>query len=115
MFDLSTIEWCATRHEGIFIHILRRDEKTHDATALIRMQPGCGYPAHRHVGVEEVLILHGGYRDSKGEHRTGDYIINEAGSTHYPIALDGEDCIMFAVAHEGIETLESKVRNQNSE
>ena len=72
MFDLSTIEWQATRHAGIFIHVLRRDAETHDATVLIRMQPGCRYPAHRHVGIEEVLILQGGYGDESGEHRAGD-------------------------------------------
>jgi anti-sigma factor ChrR (cupin superfamily) len=106
MFDLSSIEWRATRHTGIFIHVLRHDEQTGDGSVLIRMQPGCGYPAHRHVGIEEVLILQGGYRDQKGEHRAGDYIINEAGSAHHPFALDGtEDCIMFAVAHGGIEIL----------
>jgi anti-sigma factor ChrR (cupin superfamily) len=104
MLDLSSIEWRATRHEGIFIHYLRRDEQAGDATVFIRMRPGCGYPAHRHLGIEEVLILQGGYRDQKGEHRAGDYIVNEAGSAHHPIALDGtEDCIMLAITHGGIE------------
>lgn len=88
------------------MNILRRDEKNGDATVLIRMEPGCGYPAHRHVGSEEVLILQGGYRDSRGEHRAGDYILNDAASAHAPIALDGEDCIMLALAHGGIELLE---------
>ena len=104
MFDLSTIKWHATRHEGIFIHVLRRDDETKDVTVFIRMQPGCGYPAHRHVGVEEVLILQGGYRDERGEHHAGDYIINPAGSTHHPLALEGtDDCIMLVIAHSGIE------------
>ncbi len=106
MFDLSSIEWRSTRHEGIFIHLLRRDERTGDATVFIRMQPGCAYPAHRHVGVEEVLVLQGGYRDQTGEHRAGEYLINEADSAHHPVALNGsEDCIMFAVAHGGIQML----------
>ncbi len=106
MFDLSAIEWRATRHKGVFIHLLRRDEQTGDGTVFIRMQPGCGYPAHRHLGVEEVLILQGGYCDQKGQHRAGAYIVNDAGSTHHPVALEGtEDCIMFAVAHGGIEML----------
>jgi anti-sigma factor ChrR (cupin superfamily) len=108
MFDLSSIEWRATRHEGVFIYYLRREEETGDATVFIRMRPGCGYPAHRHLGVEEVLILQGGYRDQKGEHRAGDYIVNEAGSAHHPIALDGtQDCIMLAIAHRGIELMKN--------
>ena len=105
MYDLNSIEWNPTRHQGVFVNILRRDPETNDATVLIRMQPGCGYPAHRHVGLEEVLILQGGYRDGRGEHRAGDYVLNEEDSAHAPVALEGEDCIMLAVAHRGIELL----------
>lgn len=107
MFDFSSIEWRATRYEGIFLHSLRRDEETGDSTVLIRMKPGCGYPAHRHQGIEEVLILQGGYRDQEGQHSAGDYVLNEAGSTHRPVALDGaEDCIMLALAHGGIRLID---------
>ncbi|HEX8493785.1 MAG TPA: cupin domain-containing protein [Pyrinomonadaceae bacterium] len=106
MFSLSSIEWRATRHRGVYLHVLRRDEETGDATVFIRMEPGCGYPAHSHTGIEEVLILQGGYRDQTGEHRAGDYLVNAAGSAHHPIALEGtEDCIMLAIAHNGIELL----------
>lgn len=105
MLDFSQIEWRETRHEGVALRVLRRDEETNDATVLIRMKPGCSYPAHRHVRVEEVFILQGGYHDAKGEHRAGDYILNDADSTHRPIALDGEDCIMLAIAHGGIELI----------
>ena len=106
MLSLESIEWRETRHRGIYLHFLRRDEATGDATVFIRMQPGCGYPAHRHTGPEEVLILQGGYSDQRGLHQAGDYIINEAGSAHHPIALDGpNDCIMLAITHGGIELL----------
>ena len=110
MLDSSKIPWRATRHKGVHLHFLRRDEATGDATVLIRMKPGCSYPAHRHVGVEEVFILQGGYRDSRGTHRAGDYVLNDAGSAHYPTALEDsdEDCVMLAVAHSGIEILKSR-------
>ena len=103
MFDPSKIEWRETRYEGVALKVLRRDEATGDATVLIRMKPGCSYPAHRHVGLEEVFILQGGYRDARGEHRAGEYLLNEADSAHHPVALEGEDCVMLAVAHGGIE------------
>src|SRR5919199_2345850 len=105
MLDLSKIEWRETRHEGVALRVLRRDEATGDATVLIRLEPGCSYPAHRHVGVEEVFILQGGYRDAQGEHRAGDYVLNEADSAHRPVALDGEDCVMLAVARGGVELI----------
>jgi anti-sigma factor ChrR (cupin superfamily) len=109
MIDLSKIRWRTTRHEGIHLCFLRRDEATGDSTVLIRMEPGSSYPAHRHVGVEEVFVLQGGYADARGAHRAGDYDMNEAGSAHAPKALEetGEDCIMLAVARGGIETLKS--------
>jgi anti-sigma factor ChrR (cupin superfamily) len=107
MFDPSTIEWHPTRHWGIFVNTLRRDEENGDATVLIRMQPGCGYPAHRHNGIEEVFIIQGGYRDSGGERRAGEYFINAAGSVHHPIAIEGDDCVMIAFAHGGIEILKA--------
>lgn len=104
MFDPATIDWRPTRHAGIFLRVLRRDEASGDATVLIRMQPGCAYPRHRHRGAEEVFILQGGYRDERGEHRAGEYLVNEAGSAHHPVALEGaEDCVMLAFAHGGVE------------
>lgn len=110
MLDLSRIPWRATRHRGIYLHALWRDEATGDATVLIRMEPGCAYPAHRHRGAEEVFVLQGGYRDQRGEHRAGDYVLNEAGSAHHPTALaeTGEDCVMLAFAHAGIELIENR-------
>jgi anti-sigma factor ChrR (cupin superfamily) len=110
MFDLSQIPWRATRHRGIHLHVLRRDEETGDATVLIRMEPGCSYPPHRHKGVEEVFILQGGYHDREGAYRAGEYVLNAAGSAHHPTALadPAEDCVMLAFAHGGIEILKSR-------
>ena len=106
MLDFSSLEWSATRHRGISLRVLRRDEATGTTSVPIRMQPRSVYPAHRHTGVEEVFILQGGYRDDEGEHRAGDYVLREAGSVHCPVALDeGEDCIMLAVAHGGVELI----------
>jgi len=41
---------------------------------MIKMEPGCSYPRHKHRGSEELLILRGGYRDEAGEHRAGEYV-----------------------------------------
>lgn len=85
-----------------------------DSTVLIRMEPGHGYPAHRHLDVEEVLILAGGYRDEGGEHPTGTYLRYEAGSVHAPVALgdpgrpagpDQPACVLYAVARGGVELI----------
>ena len=82
-------------------------------TVLIRMAPGCGYPRHRHVGPEDVLVLAGGYVDGDGRRFTaGSFVRYPAGSEHEPVALGNADepasagnpsCVLFAVAHEGTQ------------
>ncbi|HTF91049.1 MAG TPA: cupin domain-containing protein [Planctomycetota bacterium] len=103
-------QWRPTRHPGVSWCSLHLSESG-DSTVLIRMEPGSSYPEHEHIGVEEVLILSGGYRDAEGDHRAGSYLRYAAGSRHAPVALGdpraGIDdanpaCLMFAVAHGGV-------------
>jgi len=108
VLDLAAIPWKATRHRGVFLHFLHSDSRSGQATVLIRMEPGAAYPGHRHLGDEELLILQGGYEDERGRHREGDYVRYEKGSVHHPRcpADSREACVFFAVAHEGIQTIE---------
>jgi len=104
------VPWRATRSEGVEWHLLASDGRGEEAgaTVLIRMQPGCGYPPHEHLGLEEVLVLAGGYRDHLGEHTAGHWIRYEPGSRHAPVALGGpgdEACLLYAISRGGIRTL----------
>ena len=55
-----------------------------------------------------MLVLQGGYRDAMGEHMQGAFVRYEDGTAHAPVAIDGDaECILFAVAHEGIALLSS--------
>ncbi|MCY2960868.1 MAG: cupin domain-containing protein [Planctomycetota bacterium] len=121
--DEAALPWRATRHPGIeWVPLFlaegdpeaRGGTRAEESTVLIRMAPGCGYPAHRHVGVEEVLVLRGGYRDEQGEHRAGAYLRYPPGSVHTPVALGvrgapagptNEACLLFASARGGVENL----------
>ena len=105
VIDLDGIEFTNTRHHGVSIHFYRSDRESGHAAVMIRMEPGCGYPAHRHVGAEELLVLRGGFRDEHGEWRAGQYARFETGTAHAPIALEGEPCVFFAIAQEGIELM----------
>ena len=106
-FDPGTVEWPPSKRKGIGVKLLWRDESSGDVAVLVRMDPGCPYPRHRHVGDEEVLVLQGGFRDERGEYAAGTFHRFEAGSIHAPVALDGElACVLFAVARGGIELLE---------
>ena len=113
----DAVPWRRTRVPGVVWCLLGPDEAAlgggpREAAVLIRMDPGCGYPAHRHVDVEDVMVLAGGYRDERGEYRSGTYVRYEAGSTHSPVALgdpgtpvsaQNPACLLFAVARGGIE------------
>lgn len=101
--DLRGIPFQPTRHHGVAIHFYYSDRERGHAAVMIKMAPGSSYPRHRHKGAEELLVLQGGYRDDLGEHRAGEFVRYEDGSTHQPVALPGEDCVFFAIAQEGIE------------
>jgi len=106
--DLDAIPWQTTRYEGIAVHFYQSDERSRRVLALIRMEPGCGYPPHKHRQEEEVLVLSGGYRDELGEYVRGQVVRYEAGTEHGPTATGepgAEPCVLLALAHEGIKLL----------
>jgi len=122
---LEALPWRETEKEGVSFCVLHLEEplppladgahRTRGGTVLIRMQPGQGYAAHRHVGAEDVLVLQGGYRDRLGEHVAGDHVHYPPGSEHAPVALGDASrpagplnpaCILYSTAPLGVEVLE---------
>ncbi len=104
------VSWRSTSIPGVEWSLLAEEPgegrgAARGATVLIRMAGGVGYPAHRHLGIEEVLVLAGGYRDEAGEYRAGDYVRYPPGSVHAPVALEGQECLLYASARGGIEVL----------
>ena len=128
--DLEALPWRPTRRAGISwipLHLGEPAAPPPDAgpaaarrgpvpaTVLIRMEPGHGYAAHRHVGTEDVLVLRGGYRDAWGVHRRGDHVHYPAGSVHAPVALGEADrpadasnpaCVLYSSVPAGIEPVD---------
>jgi anti-sigma factor ChrR (cupin superfamily) len=105
MLNVDKLTWKPTRFPGIFLHPLWRDEASGDTAMLIKMQPLAAYPSHHHLGAEELLVLQGGFRDETRILRAGEFHRYPMGSSHSPVALDGTDCILFAIAHTGVELL----------
>lgn len=79
----------------------RMAQLAHDASTGVRllvghMPPGRRFPRHVHLGLEQVVVLSGGYDDERGEFVAGDFGVYEPGSEHGPETLDGDDCwILF--------------------
>lgn len=106
--QLDTIPWQTTSYPGIAVHFYASDKRTKRVLALIRMDPGCGYPEHRHRSTEEVLVVRGGYEDELGSYTAGQRVRYEAGTQHSPKATGtpgDEPCVLLALAHEGIKLL----------
>ena len=112
------LPWRSTTTPGVDWYLLASEGEEgraeEGATVLIRMAPGSGYPPHRHLGIEEVLVLAGGYRDELGEHLAGSYLRYPQGSEHTPVALgdanqptgpENPACVLFACARGGTEQL----------
>jgi len=86
---------------GLEIIEVRGGPKTAGAELyLARFAAGSTFPAHRHQGSEDVLVLEGSYTDSDGSvYTSGDVHHMAPGSEHtFRIAVD-EPCIAAAVHH----------------
>lgn len=111
--DPAAIPWRTTRFPGVGIHFYASDRATGRVVALIRMDEGCGYPPHRHIGSEDVLVVLGGYRDEFGEHRAGRRVHYAAGTCHGPVALAGAGpCVLLSIAYEGVAALDDAPGDQ---
>ena len=106
--DLDSIPWQETNYDGVAVHFYASAPETRRVLALIRMEPGCGYPRHKHRGDEEVLVLRGGYEDELGTYGAGQLVHYAPGTEHGPRATGepgGEPCVLLALAHEGVKLL----------
>jgi anti-sigma factor ChrR (cupin superfamily) len=119
--SIASLDWRPTRDPGVsWFPLHLADEESSGtrrgaATVLIRMEPGSRYTPHRHLGTEDVLVLHGGFRDRWGEYRQGEHVHYPPGSVHAPVALGdaaqpsgpaNPACILYASVPLGIELVE---------
>ncbi len=65
--------------EGIEICVLVPGEPS---LALLRYAPGARAPAHRHRGMETILVLDGAQSDERGDYAAGALAVNPEGSVH---------------------------------
>jgi len=71
---------------------------------FIRLQPGCIFPTHRHLGREHLLILTGGYTNDAGdEFWPGDEDANESGTVHGLVVHKEVACIAALISENGFK------------
>ncbi len=104
MVDLTSLDWQPDEeYPGASFYVLRHEEETGTLVTLVKMEPNCPFPDHRHTGGEDCWVLQGSFRDRRGEYRAGDFVYYEAGSEHRELQSLDQGCILFVVAHGGIE------------
>ncbi len=87
-------EFRPSKHAGVEFCPLRFDKTTGAGAVLLRMAPGCAYPAHRHTGGEDVLVLEGELIVGAEKFGPGDYLWSGVDSVHAPRTVRG--CLLFA-------------------
>lgn len=72
---------------------------TEDGTTAVfyRIRAGKKMPQHTHEGSEYTLVIRGAFRDETGVYGRGDVAISDEEIDHTPVAVDGEECLCFAV------------------
>jgi anti-sigma factor ChrR (cupin superfamily) len=86
--------WLSSPQPGVERRMLEREGgEVARATSIVRYAPGSHFPAHRHAGGEEFLVLDGVFSDAAGDYGPGCYVRNPPGSDHAPHSLAG--CTLF--------------------
>lgn len=83
-------EWVPSPQPGVERVMLDRigAEKAR-ATSLVRYAPGSSFPAHRHPGGEEILVLKGEFMEDGRPYPAGWYLRSPPGSSHVPSSPNG--------------------------
>lgn len=92
--DVSKIEWEPTRYPGVETKVLYSDSSGRQTT-LVRMAPGSTLPTHRHVGLEQSLVLEGTLVDDDGACSGGNFVWRRPGSVHSAWTPDG--CLVLGI------------------
>jgi anti-sigma factor ChrR (cupin superfamily) len=67
---------------GTLLKKLHRDEKRNFQIDLMKLDPNFSFAIHTHPDIEWVYVLKGNFTDHRGKFKEGDFVLNEAGSTH---------------------------------
>ncbi len=96
--------WLPTEDAGVAYKLLYADAERGTVTTLVRMQPGSRIRSHRHLGVEQCLVLEGDVRSGAVAMKAGDFNCSLPGSVHAELVTDG-GALLLIVSPERYEPL----------
>lgn len=97
-------DWVETEDEGVCYKLLFADRKLGTYTTLLRLQPGARIPRHRHLGVEQCLVLEGDLSAGSVKMSAGDFNCSLPNSIHDEIATEG-GALLLIVSPEKYEVV----------
>jgi len=100
-------QWLPTGDAGVSFKLLYTDRERGTFTTLVRMDAGASIPPHRHLGVEQCLVIEGDLRAGGVEMSAGDFNCSLPGSVHEEIATTG-GALFLIVGPERYEVVEAR-------
>ncbi|MFL6256503.1 MAG: cupin domain-containing protein [Pyrinomonadaceae bacterium] len=96
--------WRPTDDAGVSFKLLFADRERGTLTTLVRMEPGSRIRSHRHLGVEQCLVLEGDVRSGHVGMTAGDFNCSMPGSVHEELMSDG-GALLLIVSPEHYEPI----------
>ncbi|HEX6183689.1 MAG TPA: cupin domain-containing protein [Pyrinomonadaceae bacterium] len=100
-------EWLPTEDAGVTYKLLFADPGRGTVTTLVRMHPGSRIRSHRHLGVEQCLVLEGDVRSGAVRMTAGDFNCSLPGSVHEELITD-KGALLLLVSPERYEPVEPR-------
>lgn len=90
---------------GITMKVLHHDVEHERTTFLVRLAPGAQYPSHRHMGLEECLVIEGDLHVDGNVLRSGDFTATYSDKVHVDTHSE-EGCLLLISSPMNDEFLE---------
>ena len=100
-------QWLPTEDAGVAFKLLFADPGRGTVTTLVRMRPGSRIRSHRHLGVEQCLVLEGDVRSGAVRMTAGDFNCSLPGSVHEELVTD-KGALLLIVSPERYEPVEPR-------
>ena len=100
-------QWLPTGDAGVSFKLLYTDRERGTFTTLVRMDAGASIRAHKHLGVEQCLVIEGDLRAGDVSMSAGDFNCSLPGSVHEEIATTG-GALFLIVGPERYEVVEAR-------
>jgi anti-sigma factor ChrR (cupin superfamily) len=81
---------------GTLMKVLRRDEKGHTLTVLLKLGEGFEMEGHSHIGTEQHFVLEGEYESEGRIYPTGSYRMIPSETSHGPFKSEKGAVIFVA-------------------